>query len=118
VGLPSLCQDELDRLANTFCESAYLCIRDGLQGLCVAGVESSRAVRFSLSIGARTQLHAGAINEVLLAHSPAWVVEALLAKGLPQLTSKTIVSREVLEHRLAEIRARVSGRLVAKRTKA
>jgi DNA-binding IclR family transcriptional regulator len=106
VGLARLAQPELERLAERFQESAYICVRDGLSSLCVAGVESPRSVRFSLSIGARTQLHAGAINEVLLAFSPPAVIDQLIGEGLPLLTPKTLTSPESLRERLAAIRAR------------
>jgi DNA-binding IclR family transcriptional regulator len=104
TGLVSVVRPHLAALVDQFRETAYVCVRDGLHSLCVGGLESPRGVRFSLSIGSRTPLHAGGFNKLLLAHSPAEVIATVLAGPLPRFTERTRTDAAALQADLEEIR--------------
>jgi IclR family KDG regulon transcriptional repressor len=104
VGLSLLVAAPLETLVTRFQETAFVCVRDGNESLCIAGRESGRAVRFGLSIGARTALHAGAFSKVLLAHAPPDVIDEVIAAGLPRFTPRTITDEAVLRSGLAKVR--------------
>jgi DNA-binding IclR family transcriptional regulator len=104
VGVVRLVSPALDELVAHFQETAFVCIRDGTESLCIAGRESSRAVRFGLSIGARTALYAGAFSKVLLAYAPPHVVDEVIAHGLERLTARTITDPAQLRANLRKIR--------------
>lgn len=104
IGLTRLVSDALDGLVARYQETAFVCVRDGTESLCIAGRESGRAVRFGLSIGARTALHAGAFSKVLLANAPARVIDEVIAAGLTRFTARTITEGPLLLENLAQIR--------------
>lgn len=101
---PELMEPYLQRLVGAFRETAYLCIRDGPTSLCVAGLESPRAVRCSLRIGARTALHAGGLNKTLLAFASQSVVDAVSSRPLERFTANTITDKQRLLSELEVIR--------------
>lgn len=86
-------------------ETAYLAVREGLESVWVAGVESSHAIRFSVPIGQRIGgLYAGGIHKTLLAFAPESVREAVLSGPLAKLATNTIVDPKLLERELERIR--------------
>jgi IclR family KDG regulon transcriptional repressor len=96
----------LRQLVDRCGESAYLCVREGLESVWIAGVESSRAIRFSVPIGQRIGgLHAGGFHKTLLAFAPEPVVAAVLAGPLPKLGENTIVDPALLREELERIRS-------------
>ncbi len=95
----------LRQLVDRCGESAYLAVREGLESVWIAGVESSHAIRFSVPIGQRIGgLHAGGFHKTLLAIAPESVRQAVLSGALPKLASNTIVDPKVLEQELVRIR--------------
>src|SRR5207237_1354039 len=55
-------------------ETVFLCIRRGLEAVCIERLEGFRAVSLALTLGGVLPLHAGAAPRVLLAAEPesAW----------------------------------------------
>jgi DNA-binding IclR family transcriptional regulator len=107
--LPELCDPYLRALVNRFQETARVCVRDGLESLCVSGLESPRAIRFSLTLGARTALHAGGFNKTLLTFAPQSVIDAVLSAPLIAFTRSTITDPQILAEELETIRRRGYG---------
>lgn len=104
VGLARLVAPALDDFVERFRETAFACLRDGTESLCIAGRESTRAVRFGLSLGARTALYAGAFSKTILAYAPNHVLDSVLEGGLAPLTERTITDPARLRADLAKIR--------------
>jgi len=64
----------MEALHATTGETVFLCIRRGLEAVCIERLEGSRAVSLALTLGGVLPLHAGAAPRVLLAAEPeaAW----------------------------------------------
>lgn len=97
-------------------ETAVVARRIGLSSVCLHQVESAQPLRVSLQPGSMTPLHAGAIGRVLLAYALPEIVDAVIARGLEQVTPAT-PGEAVLLDTLAETRAsgiaRSEGELVS-----
>jgi DNA-binding IclR family transcriptional regulator len=97
----------LRELALKTGESASLYVREGFERVVLAREEGTHAIRHSIAEGQRMDLHAGAAGKVILAFSPADLVETILSRtGLPQRTPATITDKAGLRRELAAIRAR------------
>jgi DNA-binding IclR family transcriptional regulator len=86
-------------------ENVFLRIRDGLETVCVAGMDSSHDVRLYVQIGARRPLYLGASGKLLLAHAGPDVLEQVVAAGMTKYTENTLTSKRALEKELKTILA-------------
>jgi IclR family acetate operon transcriptional repressor len=97
----------LRRLADATGESVFVTVVEGDVGATVEKVErGDSAVRLTLDVGARSPLHAGASQRVLLAYLPPAEQEQYLAEPLPAFTPHTPTDPAVLREHLALVRAR------------
>lgn len=82
-----------------------------LEGVDVVYVEIVGANLASVGsrIGGRYPAHATGVGKVLLAYSPASVVQARIDAGLPRLTPRTIAAPGALHRELGQIRDRGFG---------
>ncbi|MFD1039362.1 IclR family transcriptional regulator [Virgibacillus byunsanensis] len=94
----------LKKLSDCTNESTFLTILDGEEGLTFEAVEARTTVRFSVSVGSRTPLYAGASYRSILAHMPTEFIESYLEKQFTRYTEKTMVDREVIKEDLRLIR--------------
>jgi DNA-binding IclR family transcriptional regulator len=80
---------EMVELSN---ESAFLCIQEGDEAVCVERVESQQEVNvFSLRVGGKQPLHWGGAPRALLAGMDDWELEEYARRtGLPANTPTTI----------------------------
>ena len=86
-------------------ESVSLYVREGFERVVLAREEGTHAIRHAISEGQRMDLHAGAAGKVILAYSPAELVETVLAKaGLPERTAATITDTQTLLRELENVR--------------
>ena len=84
-------------------ETAFLCIQDGDEAICLDRVESDQNIQiFTLRIGGRQPLHCGAAPRALL---PSLNEEALISyvhrTGLPKFTPRTIDKLDRLREDIA-----------------
>jgi DNA-binding IclR family transcriptional regulator len=86
---------EMAELSN---ESAFLCIQEGDEALCVERVESQQEVNiFSLRVGGKQPLHwGGAPRALLVGMDERQLKEYAHRTGLPPRTTKTIHDLEAL----------------------
>jgi IclR family transcriptional regulator, KDG regulon repressor len=79
-------------------ETAFLCIREGDEALCVELIEAKQEVKvFALRIGGRQLLHIGAAPRVLIAQLDRNEIEAYANRtGLPKFTPNSISTTEDL----------------------
>jgi len=102
----SLVRPALRDIALKTGESMSLYVRDGFERVVLAREEGTHAIRHAISEGQRMDLHAGAAGKIILAHSPAELVETVLAKaGLPERTATTITDKHALLRELENARA-------------
>ena len=105
MDLIELVREPMELLLAAFNETVILRVRDGLQSLCVARCEPSRALRVNGEIGARHVLHAGASSRLLLAFASADVQQQVLASEKAEFTSATPLNTVQLQQSLDDIRA-------------
>lgn len=99
----------LDRLAQETGETVNLIARaDEFSAICIDKRDSARLLQITARIGARFQLHAGAVPKLLLAYSPSESIERYLASRQPlqRFTTHTITDPASLRAELAAIRER------------
>jgi DNA-binding IclR family transcriptional regulator len=97
VDLAQQAASVMDSLRDETCETVNLCIRSGLQAVCIAQRESTARVRMSAQVGRRYLLHAGACPKVIFAfQQPAVITSAIQRYGLPRYTPNTITDTDEL----------------------
>ncbi|HEX3721278.1 MAG TPA: IclR family transcriptional regulator [Nitrolancea sp.] len=113
IGMGMLGKDDLaqqaaaamDSLRDHTCETVNLCVRSGLQAVCIAKRESTSRVRMSAQVGRRFLPHAGACPKAIFAfQDPDVVTSAIHRYGLPQYTHNTITNTEELSRHFQLIR--------------
>jgi DNA-binding IclR family transcriptional regulator len=97
---------QLVALAEQSGETANLSVLGGNQLLTVDEVPGTQPIKLSGWIGARHALHGSSSGKVLLAALHDERRDAILAAGLPALTSQTIIDRERLLQDLECVRTR------------
>jgi DNA-binding IclR family transcriptional regulator len=87
----------MSRLVDQTDETAFLVIRDGLQGACIERIDGRHVQSLVLKMGGSLPLHAGAGTRCLLAYSPPEVLEQLLAAGpLEVFTPYTVIDPDAV----------------------
>ncbi|MDF1510094.1 IclR family transcriptional regulator [Robertmurraya sp. DFI.2.37] len=90
----------LEDLSESTNESTFLMIKDGDEAVTFDAVEARTTVRFSVSIGSRSPLYAGASYRSILAHMPSEYIEQYLERELIKYTDKTMVDPKVIKEDL------------------
>ncbi len=101
--IDSLIHPILENLSEVTKESVFLTILDGDEGLTLDAIEARTTVRFSVSIGSRTPLYAGASYRAILANMPEEFIEQYLQRDLKKYTDKTMTDQETLKKELYRI---------------
>jgi DNA-binding IclR family transcriptional regulator len=93
----------MERLHEALGETTFLCVRRGLDAVCIERIDGARVNLLALSLGGTMPLHAGSAPRALLAFEPleAWD-EYLEQRALDPPTPRAPATREAL---LAELRA-------------
>lgn len=89
----------LEQLARQCGETVFLSWLDGYQGLCIGMVQSQHQLRFSIELGERFALLAGAHAKAILAFQPSAFREAIYQQG-----KDSAATRADMEPRLDEVR--------------
>lgn len=95
----------LHELVELTGESASFSLLAGGSYLCVDAVQAPREIRFALELGRPYPLNAGATGKVILAFNRQ-AARRVLRGELPRYAANTIVSADLLQEQLAEIRRR------------
>ncbi len=108
-----LTRSVLRELALQTGESASFYVREGRERVVLAREEGTQAIRFSVTVGQRMDLHAGAAGKVLLAYTPKSERNIILKKSpLPQFSPQTITSSTQLLKELKQIKS--TGHAISK----
>ena len=101
-----LSRSVLRELALKTGESVSFYIREGQERVVLAREEGTNAIRFSVAVGQRMELHAGAAGKVLLAYAPEAERTILLtSRQLESYTSQTTTNPHTLLEELEKIRS-------------
>jgi DNA-binding IclR family transcriptional regulator len=96
----------LEALTQRTQETSALMLWSGFEAVSVEQVASPRNVKHTSPIGTRYGTHPSASVQVFLAYLPEGQVRAVLERGLPQFSERTVVDVERYIARLAEARRR------------
>jgi DNA-binding IclR family transcriptional regulator len=98
----------MEHLNDVTGETVFLCVRRGLQAVCIERIEGSHVVSLALRLGGALPLHAGAAPRVLLAAEPRaeWDRYCESAGELESFTPATPSTREHLHEELEAARRR------------
>lgn len=96
----------LEKLAAQSGETVFLSWLDGHEGLCVGLVQSQHQLRFSIELGERFPLYAGAHAKAMLAFQDDAFRDEVYRQGLARMAPLTTLDRERIEQQLAEVRER------------
>ncbi len=105
VELREIAHDKLVRLRNITGETVHLAVLDGTEVVYLDRIESPNTLHFFTRLGMRMPAHSTSSGKAMLAFSPPAALEAVCAKGLAQLTSRTLSTRAALERALEATRA-------------
>ncbi|HVN33681.1 MAG TPA: IclR family transcriptional regulator C-terminal domain-containing protein [Casimicrobiaceae bacterium] len=95
------------RLMEQSGETANLAILDGTEAVFIAQVQCREMMRILVKLGSRVPLHASGVGKAIFAALPDEQIDAILkVKGLPRITSHTIVAPETMWAALKVIRHR------------
>lgn len=94
----------LEELSKRTNESVFFTILDGEEGVTFDAVDGDATIRFSVSIGSRTPLYAGASYRSILAYKPEEFIESYLSKKLIKFTPKTLVEPDAIRKDLNSIK--------------
>jgi IclR family acetate operon transcriptional repressor len=95
------------RLTDETGETCVLGVLDEDRVVYIEKIDSPHPVRMHLRIGRSNPAVTSSLGRAILAFSPGWVVEQVMAAGLPRRSDRTITSKAEL---LAELdRCRESG---------
>jgi len=95
----------LEKLAAQSGETVFLSWLDGHEGLCVGLVQSQHQLRFSIELGERFPLHAGAHAKAMLAFQDDAFRAEVYRQGMEKTGPHTRLDRDTIEHQLDEVRA-------------
>lgn len=94
----------LKRLAEETGEGAHYCVLDREATVLVHKVKGAQLVSVDFKLGDRSPLHCTSIGKALLAYQDIRVVEAVIARGLPKVASKTITDPDAFRAELQAVR--------------
>lgn len=94
----------MERLHQTTKETVHLGVLDGLELLYLEKIADSAKVARPSRIAGRLPLHTTATGKVLLAYSPAYVLEQLLSRPLERRLPSTIVAPAMLVEQARKVR--------------
>ena len=94
--LNTVVQSVLDRLCEEIQETIFLTKLDRTEALTIGMSESSQSIKFTVELGTRSPLHAGATSKVLMAYLTHEEKMHIISKGLQKLTPNTITNAEEL----------------------
>jgi DNA-binding IclR family transcriptional regulator len=87
-------------------ETVFLCIRRGLEAVCIERIDGKRVQSLALTLGGTLPLYAGAAPRVLLAYEPEEFWERYLDEArLEAMTPKTPITPETVLSLLRRVRS-------------
>ncbi|WP_299959017.1 IclR family transcriptional regulator [uncultured Modestobacter sp.] len=104
LDLTRVAREACERLSAELGETVNLAVLDGDAAVNVSQVHGAASVGVLDWVGRRTPLHATSSGKALLAHAPAEVVAAVLARPLARYTDATVTDATALRAVLARIR--------------
>jgi IclR family KDG regulon transcriptional repressor len=105
VELREVAHSKLVQLRNATGETVHLAVLDGTEVVYLDRIESPNTLHLFTRIGMRMPAHCTSSGKAMLAFSPPTALDAVVAKGLAQLTPRSLSTRASLERALEVVRA-------------
>ncbi|WP_116474739.1 IclR family transcriptional regulator [Zobellella maritima] len=102
--LADLVRPAMNRLAQLTGETVFLTFNDGLEGVCVEIAESPNSLKYTVEVGTRFPMYAGANAKVILAYMGNEQREIIRKRGIKQLSKNTKTDWEEIEKQLETIK--------------
>jgi len=107
VDLKSVSHPHLVRMAHETRESYYVAILDDSEVIIIDRADTPEMWQMVARLGQRSPVHATASGQILISEMNAPAINALITRqGLKKYTARTITTREGLEKRLQQVRAK------------
>jgi DNA-binding IclR family transcriptional regulator len=103
-GLREIAIPFMENLYEATHENVQLAVLADRDALFVEKISGPQSVPIVTRVGGRLPLHATGAGKALLAYGPPALLEAVIARGLPQLTPFTITDPEILRRAMQEVR--------------
>jgi DNA-binding IclR family transcriptional regulator len=103
-GLREIAIPFMENLYEATHENVQLAVLADRDALFVEKISGPQSIPIVTRVGGRLPLHATGAGKALLAYGPPSLLEALIARGLPQLTPFTITDADVLRRCMDEVR--------------
>lgn len=104
LGLRERAMPFLEDVFEVTRQNVQLAVLDGHEAVYVERLSARGAVGVVTRVGGRLPLHATGVGQVLLAHAPVELQEAVLRGPLRALTNRTVVDPDRLRRVLADVR--------------
>ncbi|MDB6181782.1 IclR family transcriptional regulator [Paracoccus fistulariae] len=104
MNLSQLVRPLMRELADQSGETVFLSWLSQGEAVCIEIYEAPDSIRFSIDVGTRFPLYAGANAKAIMAFLPGEERDAVIARGLTQLAPGTICDPDALQADLATVR--------------
>jgi DNA-binding IclR family transcriptional regulator len=107
IDLKTVSHPHLLRMAHESRESYYVAILDDSEVIVIDRADAPDMWQMVARLGQRSPVHATASGQILISEMSAPAINALITRhGLKKYTARTITTREALEKRLRQVRAK------------
>ncbi|WP_436348388.1 IclR family transcriptional regulator [Natronorubrum sp. FCH18a] len=107
IGVYKVAEPKVEELAEESGELVHLVVEEDGKGVYICRAKGEQAVDLDTYVGCRHHMHSTAFGKAILSHFPRERVDEILERhGLPQVTPKTITSRDELYEELERTRER------------
>jgi DNA-binding IclR family transcriptional regulator len=107
IDLKTVSHPHLIRMAHETRESYYVAILDDSEVIVIDRADTPEMWQMVARLGQRSPVHATASGQILISEMSAPAINALINRhGLRKFTGRTITTRESLEKRLRQVRAK------------
>lgn len=104
--LPKVARAGMADLSAAFNETIHLGVLMENEVVHIAVIPSTQRLKMASEVGERTLVHVSALGKCLIAWQAAQAVDALLAgPGLPEVSERSIRTRDVFDKELARVRS-------------
>jgi DNA-binding IclR family transcriptional regulator len=103
-GLTQAARRPMQRLARETGEAVYFSLRQGDNRVVIDSVPGWRQLQYNLPLGEEVSLYIGSSGLAILAWMPETEVEALIQRGLPRHSPRTITDPQELRRTLQTVR--------------
>lgn len=104
--LPKIASGPMRKIRDEFDETVHLGVLSAGSVVHIETMPSNQPLKMAAALGERAWPHDSSLGKCLLAWATADVVDAVIARGLPERTARTLTTPTALRDDLAAVRSR------------